>query len=130
MDGMHLRATFLAVLLTAPLSAALAAPSAARPEIEALLARLHASSCSFQRNGSWHDAKEAQAHLLRKLAWLEDRNAVQSTEQFISLAASTSSSSGKPYLVRCGGTAPVESRRWLATELEALRAGRAPAPGR
>lgn len=127
---MPLRALVLAVLLTAPLPAAFAAPSAARPEIEALLARLQASNCSFQRNGSWHDAKEAQAHLLRKLAWLEDRNAVQSTEQFISLAASTSSRSGKPYLVKCGGSAPVESRRWLAAELDVLRAGRAPAPAR
>lgn len=127
---MPLRTLVLAMLLTAPLPAAFAAPSAARPEIEALLARLQASSCSFQRNGSWYDAQKAQAHLLRKLAWLEDRNAVQSTEQFISLAASTSSSSGKPYLVKCGSAAPVESRRWLAAELDQLRAGRGPAPGR
>lgn len=31
--------------------------------------------------------------------------------------------SGKPYLVRCGGKAPVESAKWLAGELQRLRAG-------
>jgi hypothetical protein len=102
---------------------ALAEPVAApvRAEIDALLARLQASGCEFNRNGKWHDGADAQAHLLRKLEYIEDRTTVRSTEQFIDLAASTSSRSGKPYLVRCAGTPPVESRAWLREQLEILR---------
>lgn len=111
------------VLLLAILCAqAAAAPSVARPEIEALLSRLVASGCSFQRNGNWHGGADARKHLVRKLEYLEDRGMVRTTEQFIELAASSSSTSGKPYLVKCGNAAPVESRAWLSGELKALRA--------
>jgi hypothetical protein len=101
----------------------LAAPSPARAEIDGLLLRLQSSGCSFNRNGSWYEAPEARAHLVKKLEYLEARNLVQTTEQFIDRAASGSSLSGKPYLVRCGSAAPVESRVWLTQQLKALRAG-------
>ncbi|HEX7892183.1 MAG TPA: DUF5329 domain-containing protein [Ramlibacter sp.] len=102
-------------------SAAAPVPPAARAEIDALLAKLQSSGCTFNRNGTWHGADEAQAHLRRKLEALEERNVVQTTEQFIALGASTSSVSSKPYLVKCGGGTPVESRVWLTNELKALR---------
>lgn len=107
-------------------------PSASRAEIDALLVRLQVSGCSFNRNGAWHSATEARSHLLRKLEYLERKHAVHSTEQFIELAASASSVSGRPYRVRCGNDAPVESRVWLTSELHALRAAATarPAPGR
>lgn len=111
-------------LLAWACSVAGAAPSPARPEIDALLARLQASGCSFNRNGSWYDAADARTHLLRKLEYLEDRDLVQTTEQFIARAGTGSSMSGKAYLVRCGGAAPVESRVYLTNELKALRSGR------
>jgi len=96
-------------------------------EVDALLARLQASGCSFNRNGSWYPAAEARTHLLRKLEYLEDRDLVQTTEQFIARAGTGSSMSGKPYLVRCGNAAPQESRAWLTRELEVVRAaGRKP----
>lgn len=107
-------------LFTSALSAAPLAP-AVRAEIDSLLAALEKSGCEFSRNGAWHAPKDARVHLLRKLEYLEGKNAVQSTEQFIERAASTSSSSGKPYLVRCGKAAPVESRAWLTAQLAALR---------
>jgi hypothetical protein len=97
-------------------------PPAARAEIDALLTRLETSSCTFNRNGTWYPPAEAKAHLLRKLQYLEDRGAVASAEQFIDRAASGSSTTGKPYLVKCGSGAPVESGAWLRTQLEALRA--------
>lgn len=103
----------------------LAAASPARAEIDALLVRLQSSGCSFNRNGSWYEAVDARAHLVKKLEYLEDRNLVQTTEQFIDRAATGSSLSGKPYLVRCGSTAPVESRTWLTQQLKALRASAA-----
>jgi hypothetical protein len=101
--------------------AAEALPPPARAEIDALLAGLEKSGCEFQRNGKWHGAREARTHLLRKLAYLEDKSLVRTTEQFIELGASASSSSGKPYMVRCGTKQPVESKRWLLDGLKALR---------
>ncbi len=94
---------------------------AARAEIDALLSRLEASSCTFGRNGTWYPATEARSHLLRKLKHLEDRGAVQSAEQFIERVASSSSTTGRPYLVKCGNGAPVDSRTWLTLQLQGIR---------
>ena len=111
---------FAAVGAAAPLS------PAARAEIDALLSRLEASSCTFNRNGTWYPAAEAKSHLLRKLKYLEDRGAVRSTEQFIELAGASSSTTGKPYLVKCGSGAAVESCAWLQSQLQIIRSsGRA-----
>jgi len=114
----------LACLCAATGSAATLTP-AARAEIDGLMARLSASACAFNRNGSWYAAAEAAPHLLRKLQYLEERGLVESAEQFIDRAASSSSVSGQPYLVRCGEGAPVESRVWLRGQLQAIRS-----PGR
>jgi hypothetical protein len=118
-------AAVLASLAALCCSSVLAGPSPARPEIDALLQRLQSSGCSFNRNGSWYEARDARAHLVKKLEYLEDRNLVQTTEQFIDRAATGSSLSGKPYLVRCGSAEPVESRTWLTQQLKALRGGAA-----
>ena len=113
-----LTVVFAAVGAAAPLS------PAARAEIDALLSRLDASSCTFNRNGTWYPATEAKSHLLRKLKYLEDRGAVRSTEQFIELAGASSSTTGKPYLVKCGSGAAVESGAWLQSQLRIIRSGR------
>jgi Family of unknown function (DUF5329) len=125
--------SLLIILLTLTLAPSLRAEPvspAVRTEIDALLVRLQSSGCTFNRNGAWHGAAEARSHLLRKLEYLERRNAVHSTEQFIDLGASGSSVSGRPYLVKCGNAAPIESRMWLTTELRSIRAaaGVRPAP--
>lgn len=109
-------------------AASIAAPMApvARAEIDRLMSRLEASACEFHRNGSWYTATEAKMHLLRKLKYLEDRGAVKSAEEFIELAASGSSVTGEPYLVRCGSGTPVRSGTWLLAQLQAMRmSGRA-----
>jgi hypothetical protein len=93
-----------------------------RAEIDALLARLVASGCAFERNGSTHDGAAARDHLLRKLAYLENHGDVRSTEQFIDAAATSSSMTGQPYHVACAGAAPAQSKPWLLTQLAALRA--------
>jgi hypothetical protein len=127
--GTVLRGALLAwALATGAPAGVLAAPAppAVRAEIDALLARLAASGCEFERNGRWHDAAEARSHLQRKLDHVERRGTLRSTEQFIELAATSSSTSGRAYQVRCGGNA-VPSANWLARELAALRAAR-PAP--
>jgi hypothetical protein len=111
------------LLICVAVAAATAAPlpSPARAEVDRLMWKLEASGCDFYRNGSWHMGAEAKAHLLRKLSYLEDKNLVQTTEQFIELAASTSSTTGQVYLVKCGAGSPVQSRVWLLSQLQAMR---------
>jgi len=103
---------------------------AARAEVDALLTRLQSSGCEFNRNGSWYPGADAKAHLLKKLAALEGKNLVQTAEQFIARGASSSSMSGKSYLVRCAGQATVESAQWLTTELHQMRAAKAASSSR
>lgn len=98
------------------------APVPVRAEVELLLGRLAASGCEFQRNGSWHNAAQAASHLRGKLDYLERRQGLKSTEQFIDQGASSSSTSGKPYLVKCGDKPALESRNWLLAELQLIRA--------
>jgi hypothetical protein len=113
-------------MLTAIVGAA-PLPAPARAEVDALLSRLQASGCEFNRNGSWYAGADAKAHLLKKLDYLEGKDLAKTAEQFIERGASGSSVSGKPYLVRCAGKAPVESGKWLTAELQQVRAARAAA---
>lgn len=113
----------LGALAFSPRLQAAPASAAVRAEIDALLDRLASSGCEFNRNGSWYPAADAKSHLLRKLDYFERKGALASTEQFIELGASASSSSGRPYLVKCGNAAPVPSRDWLVATLASLRAG-------
>jgi len=112
----------LAFALAAAGAQAAPLPVPARAEVDALLTRLQASGCQFNRNGSWYNGADARTHLLRKLEYLEKKDLVKNAEQFIDLGASTSSSSGKPYMVKCGSAAPMESKAWLGAELKAIRA--------
>lgn len=111
-------------LLLAPSLAAAAPPPAVEREIEGLFAALERSGCRFSRNGTWYEAPRARDHLRRKYAYLRDRDAVRSAEQFIELAATKSSMTGRPYQVRCGAAAAQPSRVWFERELARLRAGR------
>ncbi len=94
---------------------------AVRSEIEHLLEHLESSGCEFYRNGDWYDAPRARRHIERKYFWLVKRNMVASSEQFIERAATQSSLSGEPYLVRCGQNEPMPSADWLTNELTRLR---------
>ena len=100
--------------------------SGAGAEIGKLLSALGASKCEFYRNGSWHDATEAQAHLTKKYEYLLDKGKISTTERFIADAASKSSMSGEAYQVRCPGRPAEPSAKWLGDELARLR--QAPKP--
>ncbi|HET7843855.1 MAG TPA: DUF5329 domain-containing protein [Xanthomonadales bacterium] len=120
-------AKIVSFLLVALLSLACARPAGAAQEktlmdreVNALLGELRASACRFNRNGTWYGGADASQHLAKKYDYLRSRLA--STEQFIEKGASTSSMSGKHYLVQCGDAKAVTSREWLTAELEALRA--------
>jgi hypothetical protein len=120
------RFLFTAILaLSTPVVVAAPTAGPIRAEIDTLLAALANSGCQFDRNGSWHTGAEAKDHILRKLDYIERRSTLQSTEQFIELAAAKSSSSGKPYHVKCGSAAPMESRQWLTHQLLLLRSAAA-----
>ncbi len=107
--------TFLAATTQA------APPARAAREIEQLITALGTSGCEFQRNGRWHDATQAQAHLRKKYVWLRKRDLVDSAEQFIERAGSQSSFSGRAYQVRCPGRPPVTSAAWMRASLMQLR---------
>jgi Family of unknown function (DUF5329) len=112
---------FVAIFLSA--FPAVAAPNAkAQREIDALIAGLGDSGCQFERNGSWHDAKAARAHLQKKYEYLRKRGLADTPELFIERGASKSSMSGKAYRVRCPGKAVETSERWFRQRLQALRA--------
>jgi len=119
----------IAALLVAGATLAAPTPAPVRAEIDALLDRLSASGCEFGRNDAWHAGADAKAHLLRKLEYIEKYATVGTTEQFIDVAATRSSVSGTPYLVRCGNAAPVQGGPWLTGQLKLLR-GPAAKPAR
>ena len=102
-----------------PAQAAL--PAAARTEIVQLMATLEKSDCHFNRNGNWYDGKQAASHLQRKFAYLEEKDMLANAEDFIKKGASESSSSGKPYLVRCQDQQEVKSADWFAQQLKKIR---------
>lgn len=102
-------------------------PATSRAEIDTLLNRLGASGCQFNRNGSWYSSTDARAHLAKKLNYLVEKKKLDGTEQFIKLAASSSSMSGKPYQVRCGAAPAVASEAWLTEQLRTIRAASAAA---
>lgn len=95
--------------------------ASALAEIRHLLDYLESSSCKFYRNGTWHDAKDARAHLEQKNEYLMKRSLISSAEDFIEKAATSSSMSGERYLVRCQPNRTVPSSVWLSKELERLR---------
>jgi hypothetical protein len=90
-------------------------------EIQHLLDYLKNSDCEFNRNGKWYNAEEAVKHINKKYQYLIKRGLVNSTKQFIDRAASESSMSGKPYVVKCGESEPINSSAWFKRELTSFR---------
>jgi hypothetical protein len=114
----------LAVILLAllPLSANCATLDAnGSNEVEHLLGYLKNSNCQFNRNGSWYPADQATEHLRKKYQYFLDKGQLDSAESFITKSASTSSMSGKVYLVLCPGHTEEESGKWLNGELVRYR---------
>jgi Family of unknown function (DUF5329) len=104
-------------------SAAYAAdnPDTMEKEIQHLFDHLQNSQCEFHRNGKWYTAEEAVAHIQHKYQYLMKKGLIDSTEQFIDRAASESSISGKPYLVKCSVSPPIKSSVWFKNELRRFR---------
>ena len=90
-------------------------------EIVHLFEYLEDSNCEFNRNGTWYNTYKAVKHIEKKYRYYMKKGLINSAEQFIDQAASQSSMSGKPYLVRCGNSRPVESSTWFTEELKRFR---------
>jgi hypothetical protein len=116
-----MRHFLLAVVAGAVLCSSVSSSPALSPReearTEALLAALQQrTEVVFIRNGSEYDAARAAGHLRLKLEHSRDR--LDSAEEFIDKAASSSSLSGKPYMVREPGQAPRPAREFLYQLLE------------
>lgn len=103
-----------------------APPPIAQAEISYLLDFVEHSGCQFYRNGTWYDSKTARAHLQSKYEMLAGSGRIDSAEDFIDKAATSSSLSGQPYQVRCDGGEPIASSQWLRDVLSRYRPHDAP----
>jgi hypothetical protein len=112
----------LAALCTSVAGWAAEPGAATKLEVEQLLTRLGVSDCQFQRNGTWYGAPKARTHLEQKYQYLLNKQLVGTAEDFISLAATQSSMSGKPYLVKCGTQKQMSSAAWMTIQLREVRA--------
>ena len=115
-------AAFGAALFLAASAAALAqdakAPSE-REKIEALVAAVEKlDGAKLVRNGAEHDARSAAEHMRRK--WKSGAKEIKTARDFIRLAATKSSTTGKPYLIRFEGGKEVESAAFLTEKLEVM----------
>lgn len=98
------------LLLTLPAYAKLNSHEEAR--IDAMLNALaQQKDLTFIRNGDAHNCDEAVSHLRLKLS--NTRNRIDTAEQFIDKVASSSSISGKPYIVRIPGKTDENAQPYL-----------------
>jgi len=107
-------------------SAVLAAePRSEKEKIEALIGIVHdLKDAKFIRNGSEYDGPAAADHMRTK--WSAGSGSIKTAKDFIKLAATGSSVSGKPYLIRFKTGKEQSSADFLLAQLDRLE-GRAPA---
>lgn len=99
-----------ALLMTLPAYAKLNAHEEAR--INAMLDALgQKKDLIFVRNGDAHNCEEAVSHLRLKLG--NTRGRIDTAEQFIDKVASSSSMTGKPYIVRIPGKSDENAKPFL-----------------
>ena len=90
-----------------------------RQKIERLISSVQSlKDATFVRNGTEYDGKTAAEHVRTK--WKAAGSKVKTARDFIRLAASKSSRSGKPYLIRFKDGREVESETYLTERLEEI----------
>ena len=88
-------------------------------EIDYLLETIETSGCTFIRNGKEHEPGPARSHL--ELKRKRGKRYYDSTEEFIERVASSSSWSGKPYMIRCGEEDSMPIKDWYLQALTEYR---------
>lgn len=116
-----MKALFLVGSMLAANLAFAATPEATKAEVNHLLTAVEQSNCRFNRNGSWYDAKSARKHLASKFEYLDKKDLLPTAESFIQRGASSSSSSGKAYQMKCEGQPAITSTVWMIEELNRYR---------
>lgn len=107
--------------LTAP-SAPVAKKISERRKIELLIEHVETlAGAVFIRNGDEHTCREAAGHLRDKWQW--KRREIRTARDFIRVAATVSSVSGKPYFIRFNDGREVKSGEYLLAELKRIEAG-------
>jgi hypothetical protein len=87
-------------------------------EINHLLEFIAQSDCIYIRNGKEYSSLEARDHIAGKYESVKWR--IKTSETFISKIASSSSLSGKQYMIRCKEEEQT-TEQWLSKELENYR---------
>jgi hypothetical protein len=88
-------------------------------KIESLIAHIEGlRDAKFVRNGTAYDAKTAGQFLRGK--WKANEGQIKTAKEFIEKAASVSSTTGMPYLIRLVDGREIKSGEYLAGELRRL----------
>jgi hypothetical protein len=119
---MKLAILSFAVLLMLDVTAYLEAQSgssAEKQKIEALIKQIaDLKDAKFVRNGTTYNSDTAATFLRRK--WAANESGVASARDFIEKIASSSATSGKPYLIRFKDGKETKSRDFLLAELKKI----------
>lgn len=103
--------------LFSSLPAAETAPAAEKARIESLISHIQGlEGATFIRNGSDYSAANAAKFLRAK--WERNDKEIKTAEDFIAKAASTSGTSGKPYLIRFKDGKEVPCGDYLRAQLK------------
>ena len=90
-----------------------------KEKIEQLIQRVeNLQDAKFVRNGKEYDAKTAGKFLKGK--WDANTAKIKTAQDFIEVAATKSSTSGKPYLIRYADGKEIPSAEFLTAELKAI----------
>lgn len=96
-------------------------PALEKSKIESLLSHVAGlSDAKFVRNGKDYDAKSAAKFLRGK--WEANEKKIHTATDFISVAATQSSTTGKPYLIRLKGQSAKPCGDYLLAELRKIEA--------
>jgi hypothetical protein len=94
-------------------------PPPEKQKIEALIKHVeNLKDAKFVRNDSEYDAKTAARFLRGK--WDSNESKIKTARDFIEKAASVSSTSGKPYLIRFKDGKDVKTGDYLSEQLKKL----------
>jgi hypothetical protein len=97
------------------------APGPEKQKIEALIKQVgEIKDAKFIRNGSTYEVSTAVRFLRGK--WEANDSAVKTAKDFIDKVATSSGTSGKPYLIRFKDGREIKSRDFLLAELKRLEA--------
>jgi hypothetical protein len=107
------------ILCVTPLLQARELPAAEKEKIEALIKHIEGlKDAKFVRNDVEYEAKTAVRFIRAK--WDSEAKSIKTAKDFIAKAASESSTTGKPYLIRFKGSKEVKAGEYLEKELKRI----------